>query len=80
MSTIYIYSKDNCPQCTEAISLCTNKLGVVPTVYKLDIDYTREGLFEKIGHPVRTVPQVFEEHEHIGGIAEFKVWLSKKLA
>lgn len=75
---ITIYSKDNCTYCEQAIQLCTQK-GVDFEVKKLGADIDREGLIEKIssfGITPRTMPQIVEGGEYIGGFRE----LEQKLA
>lgn len=64
-----VYSKDQCPQCTQAVTMLRSK-GQEFTVLKLGEDYTREELFEKCPVPVRSVPQIFKDDEYIGGVPE----------
>ena len=68
---ITIYSKPNCTFCVQAEELCKAK-GLEYTVLKLDVDYTKEQLLEACPVPVRSVPQIFIDGEHVGGFAELK--------
>jgi len=70
-----IYSKENCPQCTQVITVCkARKLD--HTVLKLDTDFTREDLNAKVeqagGNPPRSFPQVFLDERHIGDFTSFR--------
>lgn len=70
-----VYSKDNCPQCTQVITvLKARKLEHV--VKKLDEDFTREDLNTKVeqagGPAPRSFPQVFLDERHIGDIHAFR--------
>lgn len=72
---ITIYSKENCPFCVQAAALCVAK-GLEHEVLKLDVDYTKEQLVELCPVPVRSVPQIFMNGEHIGGFTELRAKLS----
>ncbi len=71
---ITIYSKPNCTFCVQAEELCKAK-GLKYTVLKLDVDYTKEQLLEACPVPVRSVPQIFIDGEHVGGFTELKAKL-----
>lgn len=71
---ITIYSKDDCAFCEQAVQLCKQK-GVLFEVKKLGVDIDREGLIDKIssfGVIPRTMPQIVEGDEYIGGFQELK--------
>ena len=76
---IQIYSKPQCPYCDMAIRLAEQvtheTAGYTYNKYMLDIDFTREQLFEKFP-TARTFPQVTINGESIGGYTEFKDWAS----
>lgn len=62
-----VYSKDDCPWCTQAKQLLS-RYGYVFDEYKLNVDYTREELSELLPEGTRlTVPQVFVDGHRIGG-------------
>ena len=54
---IEIWSKPNCPFCDKAENLCVQK-NLDFKKYMLDVDFTREELFEKFPS-ARTFPQIF---------------------
>jgi len=73
MSKVIIYGKPNCPFCERAKSLCQaqNRSYEYQTV---GVDITKEQLEEKVGRPIRTVPQIFIMEdgfaEYVGGFQE----------
>ena len=69
---IEIYSKENCPYCVQAETLCKqNAILIDYKKFMLDEDFTREGLFEKFP-TARTFPQIVVDGESIGGFTELK--------
>ncbi len=70
-----IYSKDNCPQCTQAISAC-KQMGLDHEVLKLGKDFDLESLTTKVeatGAPApRSFPQVFQDDAYIGDFTKFR--------
>ena len=67
---IEIWSKPQCPFCDKAENLCKQK----NFEYKkcmLDVDFTREQLFEKFPS-ARTFPQITINGELVGGFTEFE--------
>jgi len=68
---ITIYSKENCPNCQEAVNICSHK-GWDYEVKKLGVDYEIQDLMEACPVPVKTVPQIFVDGEYYGGISNFK--------
>ena len=69
---IEIYSKENCPYCVQAETLCKqNAILIDYKKYMLDEDFTRDELFEKFP-TARTFPQVTVDGESIGGFTELK--------
>ena len=68
---IEIYSKENCPYCVQAETLCKQNATLIDyKKFMLDEDFTREELFEKFP-TARTFPQVVDG-ESIGGFTELK--------
>lgn len=70
-----VYSKPNCPGCTQAKNLISSR-GLsfadmeLNGPYKIN-SYTLEEL-NKLVPGVRTVPQIFYNDKHIGGLKELK--------
>ena len=69
---ITIYGKPNCPYCDMAKKLCESKS--LPYRY---VDIVEQGigaadLAEIVGQPVRTVPQILDEKQYIGGYTELQ--------
>lgn len=71
---ITIYSKPNCTFCEQAKVLCETK-GLEYKMMKLDVDYTKEELLEKCPVPVRSVPQIFDGNDYVGGFTDLKAWV-----
>ena len=71
---IKIYGKPQCPFCDKAKALAERE-GYVYKYLQLDVDFTREELFEKF-HNARTFPQITVDYdsEYIGGYTEFETW------
>lgn len=68
--TFYIYTKDNCSYCEEAKELLRLKnLGFV--VRKIGRDITLEQFLE-IFPGAKTVPQIMNGKEYLGGLRELK--------
>jgi len=65
MPIIEVYSKDNCSSCTRAKGLL-DRMKLKYEVKQLDVDFTREQLFE-LAPTARTYPQIFIDGEPIGG-------------
>lgn len=69
-----IYSKPNCPFCTKAKDL----LEVVGEDYiELNVQEGNnlEALTNILGYSPKTVPQIWDEDEHIGGYEELKIYM-----
>ena len=62
---IEVYSKDNCSYCTRAKGLL-DRMSLPYEVKELNIDFTREQLFE-LAPAARTYPQIFIDGKPIGG-------------
>ena len=67
---IEIWSKPNCIFCDKAERLCQIK-GLEYKKYMLDVDFSREEMFEKFPS-ARTFPQITINGELIGGYTEFE--------
>ena len=66
---IEIWSKPNCPFCDKAENLCIQR-ELEFKKYMLDVDYSREELFEKFPS-ARTFPQITIDGDLVGGYTEF---------
>ena len=69
---IEIYGKPQCPFCDRAKALCEQK-GYEYTYKQLDVDFTREELFEQFP-TARTFPQITAHGEYVGGFTELQTW------
>ena len=77
---VEIYSKLDCPYCVQAENLCKqNHINIDYTKYMLDVDFTREELFEKFP-TARTFPQIVVDDESIGGFMEFQEMVNERKA
>jgi glutaredoxin len=82
---LYLYSKENCPQCLQLENLLKAKAKNPYKLLKLDKDYTRENLealCSELGKPVpRSFPVLFKQTESgvelIGTLVEAKMAVAK---
>jgi glutaredoxin 3 len=66
LANVEIYTWATCPYCIRAKWLLGWK-GVKYTEYKIDGDETARKVMAERAHGRRSVPQIFINHEHIGG-------------
>lgn len=71
-----IWSKPDCPYCTMAEKLLTQK-GYEIEERKIGFGYNREQLFEAVPN-AKTVPQIFLDGELIGGYDNLKKYFEAK--
>ncbi|MBM7070711.1 GrxA family glutaredoxin [Shewanella sp. 202IG2-18] len=74
---VTIYGRSGCPYCTRAIQISEHL-----TKAKQDFSFeyidmitegiSKEALSEKLNVPVRTVPQVLVDGNHVGGCTEYE--------
>lgn len=67
---VIIYGKDQCDACNKARLLC--QIQSIPFQYhKVGTDISAEALQEKVGQPLRSLPQIFIRRgngdSHVGG-------------
>lgn len=72
---IEIYGKTQCPYCDKAKQLCERE-GYEFVYKQLDVDFTREELFEQFPG-ARTFPQIRVDGENIGGYDQLYTWHNK---
>lgn len=72
---VIIYGKDPCSNCDKARLLCQMQ-SLAFEYHHVGIDISIEDLQQQVGHPVRTVPQIFIDRggavEHLGGYDELR--------
>ena len=73
---IEIFGKTMCPFCDKAKALCETG-GYEYTYKQLDVDFTREELFEQFPG-ARTFPQIRIDGKNIGGYDELWKWSINK--
>jgi glutaredoxin 3 len=72
-SNAVIWSQANCPACTQAKAVLN--AANIPTVVKmLGVDITKEEFFARLPG-ARSVPQVFIDGVHIGGLKELEDYI-----
>ena len=69
--SIIVYSNPSCVYCDKAKSLLT-RLGYEYEEKVVTKDLSLQELFEALGKPVRTIPQIVIDDKHIGGYNELK--------
>ena len=67
---VVVWSKYNCTHCDQAKALLTQR-GIEFEEKKIGHGYSREQLLEAVPD-ARTVPQIFLDHELIGGFTELQ--------
>jgi glutaredoxin 3 len=67
---VILWSKDMCPQCTQAKQLLDSK-GIQYEERKIGSDWTKEQLLEVVP-TARSVPQIFIDEQYVGGFNELK--------
>jgi len=65
-----VWSKDHCPHCVEAKTILINK-GYEVDERRIGFNATKEGLLNAVPD-ARSVPQIFIEEQHIGGVDKLK--------
>ena len=69
--SIIVYSKPSCVYCDKAKSLL-KRLGYEYEEKVVTKDLSLQELFEALGKPVRTIPQIVIDDKNIGGNNELK--------
>jgi glutaredoxin 3 len=74
--TFEIYSQKNCPACTMSKALLKNRGYTVTEVLVDSSPEAKQQFFQKIPN-ARTVPQIFVNGTHLGGLKELQEYLQK---
>jgi len=72
-SKAVIWSQSNCPACTQAKAIL-NAANIETTVKMLGIDITKEEFLARLPG-ARSVPQVFIDGVHVGGLKQLEDYL-----
>lgn len=78
MEKVTIYGRMSCGFCAMARQLCDQKGFDHEFVDMPALGMSKEDVAEKIGHPVRTVPQILVGKEYVGGFDEFSRFVSSR--
>jgi len=70
-----VWSKDNCTFCDQAKALLEQR-NIAYEERKIGHGYSREELLEAVP-AARTVPQIFENNNHIGGFTELRKYIEE---
>ena len=73
--TAELFGTDWCGYCARAKKLLAAS-GIAYDERIVDEDISIEALSERVGKPVKTVPQIFLDGEYIGGFAELQARLN----
>ena len=69
--TAEIYSTPSCGQCVQAKGILKSK--EIPYVeYTVGKDVDKSTLEDRVGSPVRSVPQIFMDGDYVGGLQELR--------
>ncbi|TDT37836.1 glutaredoxin 1 [Halospina denitrificans] len=79
MNKVTIYGRMSCGFCTRARRLCEVRGLPHEWVDMEEKGLTKEDLSKLTGSPVRTVPQIFVDGEHVGGFDEFANYVETHL-
>jgi glutaredoxin len=72
-----VYSKDGCPYCTK-VQQVLQLSNLEHVVYKLGIDFDRDGFYSEFGEG-STFPQVvLNDQEHLGGCTDTVQYLKEQ--
>jgi glutaredoxin len=72
-----VYSKDGCPYCTK-VEQVLQLSNLEHVVYKLGIDFDRDGFYAEFGEG-STFPQVvLNDQEHLGGCTDTVQYLKEQ--
>jgi glutaredoxin len=72
-----VYSKDGCPYCTK-VQQVLQLSNLEHVVYKLGIDFDRDGFYAEFGEG-STFPQVvLNDQEHLGGCTDTVQYLKEQ--
>jgi glutaredoxin len=77
ISSVILYTKDNCGYCVKAKSLLKN-LGLTYSERKIENFLTTEALMEDIGKNVKSMPQIKINGELVGGYNQLVEYLADK--
>lgn len=77
MSKVVIYGKNGCQYCTQAKTVCEIRDLDHQYLNLNSGDYELSQLEELVGAPVRTLPQVFIDGQHVGGFDQMVEVLTK---
>lgn len=69
-----VYALDGCEECQDACSLLSH-FGLEYEELLLNIDFVPAELFERAGHNIRTLPQIFTESAYIGNLDDLRLFL-----
>lgn len=67
---VIIWSRYNCPQCDQAKALLNQK-GIPFEERKIGDGWSKEELLE-VAPNAKSVPQIFIDNQHVGGLPELK--------
>ena len=79
MNKVTIYGRSSCGFCTAAKRLCEERNLSCEWVDMVAEGLSKDDIAKLTGAPVRTVPQIFVDGEHIGGFDEFSDYVDSHL-
>ncbi|WP_336367211.1 GrxA family glutaredoxin [Marinobacter sp. C2H3] len=75
MDQVTIYGRSSCGFCVMARRLCESMNLEYVWVDMIAEGLSKEDIAARIGHPVRTVPQILIGQRYIGGYDEFSAYV-----
>lgn len=79
VNKVTIYGRSSCGFCTGARRLCEVRELPHEWVDMVERGLSKDDLSRMAGIPVKTVPQIFVDGEHIGGFDEFTEYVEHRL-
>jgi len=77
-SNVVIYSQNNCAACETAKNIM-HKHGIFYTLYNISNNPEAKNMLQNQVPGVRSVPQIFINGNHIGGVTELLTYIDAKI-
>ncbi|MAZ05430.1 GrxA family glutaredoxin [Marinobacter sp. SS8-8] len=75
MERVTIYGRSSCGFCVRAKDLCETRNITYVWVDMIEKGMSKQDIADKIGRPVRTVPQILVGDQYVGGFDQFHAYV-----